>query len=239
MNVSENKKINLICLPYAGGTKHSMRFLKTAMPESIHYYAHDYPGRGMRIKEKNLLDINEIVEDLYTHVKSLIEMPYAVYGHSMGAIVAYLLVRKIEKEGKLLPLHLFISGTDAPSVAPNEAIRYLLPKDEFIKKVHELGGLPNEVIEDKQLIDFFEPILRADFQAIETYNYVPCEPMAVPITVMVGESEKLKHEDVLKWNEESKFPVNVHVFSGNHFFIFSHEAKVSNLIKEALLNSTR
>lgn len=229
-----NNKMQMICLPFAGGTKHSLRFFKDKLPGHIVYNAVEYPGHGSRIRSQSLVDLHAIVDDAFEQVKHLLSGPYCIYGHSMGAVAGYLLVRKIIGMGLPLPHHLFISGTDAPSVPYSSAPRYLLPKDEFIQKLTDLGGMPDEVLQSRDMMDFFEPILRADFQAIETYTYQGTTPFDVPITVMIGENENLDMEDVKKWQEETTQQIRIFRFPGNHFFIYDHEADICQLIEASL-----
>lgn len=226
--------INLVCLPFAGGTKHSLKFLKGRLEDNVIYHSIEYPGRGSRILEESLTDLNGIVEDAYAQIKSLINMPYAIYGHSMGAVVGFLLTRKIAEMKQPGPLHLFVSGTDAPSVPAKEEPRYLLPKNDFIEKLKKLGGMPDEILNNDELLDFFEPILRADFQAIETFEYRKITPLSTGLTVMIGDKEDVEEEDVLKWQEETIQPLNYFKFPGDHFFIYKNEKEIAAIISDIL-----
>lgn len=226
--------VTLFCLPFAGGSKYSLQYLKKVLPRSISCHFLEYPGRGNRIKENFAENISEIVNDAYVKIAPLLEKPYAIYGHSMGAKVAYLLAQRIREEGRPAPLHLFISGTDAPSVPNREPLRHLLPKDDFITAVKELGGVPDELLMHEELLEYFEPILRADFKASETYIYKPTTPLDIPLTVMVGDKEDMEEEDILEWQKETLFTMRLYKFSGNHFFIFKHEKEIGKIIASSL-----
>src|SRR3978361_134198 len=93
-------KITLFCLPFAGGSKYSLYFLKKVLPHNISCHFLEYPGRGTRIKEDFAEGISELVDDAYIQIAPLLEKPYAIYGHSMGAKAAYLLAQRIREEGK-------------------------------------------------------------------------------------------------------------------------------------------
>ncbi|OAD23667.1 Microcystin synthetase associated thioesterase, partial [Candidatus Thiomargarita nelsonii] len=108
----------------------------------------------------------------------------------MGSILGYLLTKRILNAGKPAPLHLFVSGRKAPSVVDDDPPKHQLPKQKFINHINVLGGLPPEILEHTELMDFFEPILRADFQAIETYIYQPASPFDIPITILQGLADK-------------------------------------------------
>ncbi|HEX8460188.1 MAG TPA: alpha/beta fold hydrolase [Segetibacter sp.] len=226
--------VTLFCLPFAGGSKYSLYFLKKVLPGSISCHFLDYPGRGTRIKENFAENIFDLVNDLYLQIEPRLQTPYALYGHSMGAKVAYLLALKIRQEKKASPLHLFVSGTDAPSVPPKRAPRHLLDKDEFISSVKELGGFPEELLQSPELLSYFEPILRADFKLSETYQYNSVAPLAIPLTVMVGDEEDMEEQDILEWQKESLLPIQLHKLPGDHFFIFKNEKEIGQIIKRAI-----
>lgn len=228
-------KIKLFCLPYAGGSKYSLYFLKKVLPVNIACHFLEYAGRGSRIKEDFAGDMSEVVNDMYRQIASLLEKPYAIYGHSMGAKVAYLLAQRIREEGRPSPLHLFISGTDAPSVPYKSALKHLLPRDEFITSVQEMGGLPDELLEHEELLEYFEPILRADFKVSETYEYKKTTALQIPLTVMVGDKEDMEEDDILEWQSETEIPIRLYKFSGNHFFIFEHEKEIAKIITSTLI----
>jgi surfactin synthase thioesterase subunit len=227
--------LTIFCLPFAGGSKYSLAFLKKVLPRQISCHFLEYRGRGTRIKEDFAENIDDVVDDIYKTVSSLLERPYAIYGHSMGAKVAYLLTLRIREGGKRLPIHLFISGTDAPSVAARKSPKHLLPKDEFVTAVKELGGLPDEILGHEEMLEYFEPILRADFKISESYQYKETQPLKIPITVMVGDKEDMREEDILKWQSETLMPIKLYKFPGNHFFIFENEKQIGEIIEAALI----
>jgi surfactin synthase thioesterase subunit len=228
-------RITLFCLPFAGGSKHSLGFLKKVLPDNISCNFLEYPGRGTRIKEDFAENILEVVDDFYKKIAHLLDKPYALYGHSMGAKIAYLLAQRIRDERRPSPLHLFISGTDAPSVPSKKAPKHLLPKKEFVTAVKELGGLPDEILANEEMLEYFEPILRADFRLSESYLHNVKSPLTVPLTVMVGDKEEMEDEDILEWQSETVLPIKLYKFPGNHFFIFENEKEIGKIIGEALI----
>lgn len=232
------KKINLFCLPFAGGTRQSYREYKTRFPAFVRFIVMEYAGRGSRIREALQTDIRTIVNDLYHQMVDNLEEDYALYGHSMGGIVAYLLARKILDNGFRPPLHLFITGTSGPSsVSRREKNLHLLDKAEFLEEVAKLRGLPEEILADSEFMDFFEPVLRADFAANETYSYEEKEPMDVPITVITGTEEEMKKVDIHLWQKESSHKVDFRVMRGHHFFIYSNPVEIVNIIVRKLVSS--
>ncbi len=227
-------KVNLFCLPFAGGSSYSYDGYKKSAPPDINVIPIEIPGRGTRFKEKLLTDIHKITDDIFNQVKEHLQHPYAIYGHSMGSLLGYLLTKKISYEQLPLPKHLFFTGCNGPSVIENEPPRHLLPKDQFISKLKEIGGSPDEILEDDELMRFFEPILRADFQATDTYSYVESTPFEVSITCMIGLKEKTTDEKVQTWQKETTKRLDIKRFPGNHFFIFNYEREILKIIKSKL-----
>lgn len=227
-------KVTVFFLPFAGGAKYSYKGFSRSAPEHIRVVSLELPGRGSRIAERLLTVLDEMVEDLYRQITTLIDGPYAIYGHSMGALVGYLLTKRLIGAPGKKPVHLFFTGSRAPS-AQKEQMRHLLPRDEFLKELKELGGSPDEVLDDPAMMNLFEPILRADFQAIETYRYEPAEPFTMPITVITGTQEQITVSEAEAWRVETTGPVQVLRLPGKHFFIYDHEPLIMQLVGRQLL----
>jgi surfactin synthase thioesterase subunit len=211
--------LNVFCLPYAGGNKYSYREFKSKAPAFLNFIMLEYPGRGGRISEPLTADIVTIVNDLYHQVKNVIEKgDYAIYGHSMGGLVAYLLTVKIAENKLRLPLHLFITGTTGPA-APSrgEKKRFRMGQDEFIQEIRNFGGMPHEVLENKELLLYLEPILRTDFEASESYIHGNYPVLDVPITVITGTDEDLETSAIEMWQKESSYKVDFRRLPGKHF----------------------
>lgn len=233
------KKINLFCLPFAGGSKYSYaEFMKRA-PANLNIISVEPPGRGLRLKEMLFTRIDDMVEDIYGQILPMLHEPYAIYGHSMGTLLGYLLTKKILNDNYLAPSDLFFSGRGGPSVKDKDGLKYTLPKPAFIDKLKELGGSTDEVLADEALMDFFEPIIRADFQAVETYVHKESIPFEIPITVMVGISEKTTYEDAMAWQKETIKPISIRQFPGQHFFIYDFIDEILKIITHKLFKDAQ
>ncbi|MEN8219366.1 MAG: thioesterase domain-containing protein [Pseudomonadota bacterium] len=154
-------------------------------------------------------------------------------------MLGYLLTKRIVNAGKPAPLHLFVSGRIAPSVVVDDPPKYLFPKQVFISHVNELGGLPPKLLEYTELMDFLEPVLRADFQAIETYVYQPASPFDIPITILHGLADKVvAYRDLLPWQQESCKPIAIKTFSGGTFLFLSNCLfQLGQLFSRTLINT--
>jgi surfactin synthase thioesterase subunit len=230
------KNIRVICLPFAGGSKYSYRPYNEKAPSFLEIITLEYPGRGTRLKEPLISDIEELVNDLYRQIDSLIDkMDYAIYGHSMGGLLAYLLTKKILENNRKAPLHLFITGTSGPSAPERlDKKRSLMGKDEFIQEIKDFGGMPDEILQNDELLYFFEPILRSDFSASENYNYQPSPPLNIPITVITGTDEDMEKQEIETWQKETIHDVDFKVMHGNHFFIYQHVDRIVYIIAKKL-----
>lgn len=228
------QKIKLFCLPFSGGNSYSYRKLEHYKAAFINLIAFDLPGHGKRMKEPLLTDITEMAEDVIKQMKDSLSGPYAIYGHSMGATLGYVVSQKIVQQEMNPPLHLFVSGRQGPSVVNNEEILHILPKEEFIEKVLAYGGIPEMVAQEKDLMDLFVPIMRADFQAVETYTHKPAPPLNIPITAMIGLDEGITYEEALKWQEITTQKISLKQFSGGHFFIFDHLPEIGDILSQTL-----
>jgi len=217
--------LKIIAFPFAGGNQYSFNFLKEELSTTkINLVVLEYPGRGRRVKEPFMNTIEEIVDDLFVQVKREIQFgEYVLYGHSMGALVAYLIGQKIMKESLKKPLKLIVSGASAPSKNKKKNT-YQLPSEDFWHKVDELGGLPEDIIKEQSLRSFFEPILRSDFKVIHHYDYSGSSLLDIPIDVFFGDQEKMEIEEIVEWKTETTGEVNIRKLSGDHFFIMEHHA---------------
>ncbi len=227
-------KFNLFTIPFSGGSAYSYRCLEKYLPGYINVISLELPGRGRRMSEPFLTDVNSMVNDIFNQSKHYLNSNYALFGHSLGALLGYLLIKRIISEKLPEPIHAFFSGRGGPSTKIKDAPIHLLEKTEFIKKLREYKGTPEEILNDKASMDFFEPVLRADFQAIETYVYKETQPFDTPITLMIGNNEDITNEEALSWQIETSKKVSVKMFPGSHFFIFEKPNEVCNILSNIL-----
>ncbi|HDN26581.1 MAG TPA: thioesterase [Thioploca sp.] len=238
---TDKQKITLYCLHFAGGNALSLRHFQAHVADFVHVRPLDLPGRGKRVMEPLLTNAESMVDDVFHQIQDDIKgKPYAIYGHSMGALLGHLLTKHILSVGLPAPVHLFVSGREAPSVVCDKPDKHCLPKQQFIATLNELGGSPPELLEDAALMDFFEPILRADFKAIETFVYNPTQPFDIPITVMHGLKDgEVTHAELLPWQQETRQPISINKFAGGHFFIFDYLPQMGQLFSQTLAQALR
>lgn len=231
--------MKVFCLPFAGGNKYSYRVLEQHTPTPLQLVTLEYPGRGTKINEPLMYDMEKLVDYMYHQLIDLLDNEsYAIYGHSMGGHLACLLTRLLIKKNKPAPVHVFVSGTPGPAASlANERKRHLLSKEELIEELRILKGSKNEVLEDEDWLAYFEPILRADFQVSETFNYQPTGPLLIPFTVVTGTDEDMEPADIKIWQNETAFPVDFKQMPGAHFFIYDQPKALMDLLSGKLLNN--
>lgn len=194
----------------------------------------ELPGRGRRAGEALRYSLEELADDAYAQLRGNLDKGrYALFGHSMGAALAYLCLLRIRSAGLPLPEALFLSGKAAPGVIQDKG-RHRLPRPEFLEMLRAMGGCPPEILQHQELIDYFEPILRADFQAIETWRHRQEEPLQVPLVVLVGRDDEVTRDKATAWSQVTSGEFRLHEFDGDHFFIQRHWQHIASLIGTTL-----
>jgi medium-chain acyl-[acyl-carrier-protein] hydrolase len=222
-------RLRLFCFPYAGGGGHIYRNWQAGLPPDIEVCPVQLPGRGSRLGEPGFRNMPALTEALARVVGPRLDRPFALFGHSMGGIIAFELTRALR------PAHLFVSGCSAPHIPDEEAPTFDLPEAEFIEKLRSINGTPAEVFDHPELLQMMLPLLRADFELVETYAYVPGEPLACPITAIGG----LKDEDVTRekleaWREHSTAAFSLRMLPGGHFFVNTEQASIHRMLAQGL-----
>jgi surfactin synthase thioesterase subunit len=232
-------KVNIFCLPFAGGSRYSYQGYEKYATAQVTIIPVDLPGRGSRFSEPLLQNVHDMAGDIFQQLCPRLHEPYALYGHSMGALLSYLLTKRILQEGLPAPLHLFLTGRAAPSVIKHETAIHALPKHEFFEALAKLGGCPEELLRNEDLKDCFEPIIRSDLGALHSYRYEQSLPFHIPVTVITGLQENITLEEALAWQQESAALVTVRRMAGDHFFIYDHEKEIVQLMANQLTGAHR
>lgn len=223
---NKDARVRLFCFPYAGGGASIYRDWRGEQRSQIEICPVQLPGRESRFKEPLFTCLQPLVGALIEGLAHYFDKPFAFFGHSMGALIAYELARRLRKERGISPIHLFVSGRRAPQVISTISQIHMLPYSEFIERLCEFEGIDEGVLQHAELMDFLLPILRADFMVCETYQYVNDEPLDCPLTVFGGtEDPHVSLSDLGAWRQQTKSRCRVQMFPGDHFFLkqFPHE----------------
>src|SRR5512140_477997 len=213
--------LRLLCFPYAGGGSSVFRTWPADLPADVELLAVELPGRDTRFGERPIARLAPLVTALADAVIPLLQAPFAIYGHSLGALVGFSFARELRRRSFRLPVHLFMSGRRAPQL-PERSPLHQLPDPEFLAALHRLGGIRDAVFQATELMAVYLPILRADITVSEAEVAAPEEPLACPITVLGGLSDERTSIDELDaWRPQTSAAFERELFPGGHFFLQS------------------
>src|SRR5512139_1553958 len=224
----------LICLPHAGGTAAAFFALAGALQPDVAVRAVQYPGRQDRRLEPAFVVLDDLVARLVEAVRPLTGRPYALFGHSMGAVLAYETTLRLEEEGAPPPRWLFVSGRRAPSRhRPDDVHRG--SDDELLAHVGRLGGISPELLDDPDVRAMALPALRADYTLIENYRAEPGRTTSCPVTALVGDRDALVSPDeAAAWKEHTRSGFELEYFAGDHFYLTAHVPALARAITERI-----
>lgn len=214
-----NAIFRLFCFPYAGGGASIYRTWSNSLPANIEVCAIQLPGREDRFKEPPFTNISPLVETLTQVLRPYLNIPFAFFGHSMGAIVSFELARQLRIQQEPCPVHLFVSGRRAPQIPDRNPLIHTLPEKEFLAELRLLNGTPKNVLES-EFMQLLLPTLRADFSICGTYTYLNQPPLDCPISAFAGTEDSTEtHELIQNWKEQTYSSFSLSSLPGNHFFI--------------------
>ncbi|MEU8262192.1 thioesterase domain-containing protein [Micromonospora sp. NPDC048999] len=217
--------VRLFCLPYAGGGASVFRRWQQGIGPDVEVLPVQLPGRENRIGEDARFD----VADVAAAIASRADRPYAIYGHSMGGRVGFEVVRELLRTGAPLPLRLYVGGARAPHVTAASLFDGLsrVDDEELLRRLGDGGGLPAELLDHPELVELLLPLLRADFGRVDSYRYVPGEPLPVPIVAFSGVHDRaVTREHSLAWAEHTAAGFTLHEIGGGHFFLLDQLAEL-------------
>jgi medium-chain acyl-[acyl-carrier-protein] hydrolase len=211
----------LFCIPYAGTGASLYAGWQRQLPAGIEVVPVHLPGREERLREPSFRRMEALVEALATVLDDCLDLPYAFYGHSLGGWVSYYLIRQLARTGKRLPSHLFVGASRAPHLPNPHAPVHALPRARLVEHVSQrYGEIPPAILADRELMDIMVPIIQADMELLETTDYQPTEPLAIPISAFAGEADaEITFADVNAWREHTRSRFSCESLPGNHFFL--------------------
>jgi medium-chain acyl-[acyl-carrier-protein] hydrolase len=229
--------IRLFCLPHAGGAASNFRDWFKSLDAHADVVAVEYPGRGARRGEAPLNRVTDIVNALVPDIVAQIDRPFALFGHSMGCLVAYELLRALGAHG-VQPVCAFMAGCRPPSIKRSRKNLHELPDGEFVEELRRLKGTPEELLADAEFMSLAMPILRADFEAVATYPQSEAA-LSCPIFAYGGiDDDNLTIEQLGRWREMTRAQCTVRVFSGGHFFLHHDEPAFLRTLLADLISCT-
>ena len=213
--------LRLLCFPYAGGGASVFRTWPTALPADIELLAVELPGRETRFRERPFHRLAPLIAALTDAVTPHLQAPFAIYGHSLGALIGFSFAQELRRRSLAGPMHLFVSGRRAPQL-PERSPMHQLPEPQFLDQLRRLGGIPDALFQQSDIMEVFSPILRADITVAETGPMESEPPLACPITALGGlTDEKARVEELDAWQAQTSAAFDREIFPGGHFFLQS------------------
>ena len=228
-------RFRLFCLPYAGGGAAIFRSWEDHLPSGVEVLPVELPGRGRQLNEAPFTSITAMVASVTRYVTSQLDKPFALFGHSMGAIIGFEVARQLRRENRRQPARLFASGRRAPQVSYQTPPAHNLSKKEFLEVLHQLNGSAPEALQNAELMELMLPTIRADFEAIETYRYSEEPPLDCSISVFGGlEDHHVNREHLELWSTQTNGLFRLHWIPGDHFFLNTHQKQLLDELAEEL-----
>lgn len=227
-------RTRLICFPHAGGSASYFFPVSAALSPEFDVLALQYPGRQDRRTDPFVDTIDELADQLYDVLAPVMEGPVAFFGHSMGAVLAFEVARRLEERDDNGPVTVFASGRRAPSKVRDENV-HLRDDAGIVKEMRMLGGTDSRVLSDPELLDMVLPAIRNDYRAVERYSRGTEARVSAPIVVMTADDDpRTTVEEARAWEEHTTGGSALHTFSGGHFYLEQHAARVIAVIAETL-----
>lgn len=234
-DASPSPSLRLFCFPHAGGGASFFIPWRQELSANTGLSVAMLPGRESRFDEPARTSVSHLVESLVAAMSPLLDRPYSFFGHSLGALLAFEIVRVLRRQRRRLPLCLFVSGHRAAHLPMQREPIYHLPDERFVKRLLELKGTPESVLDNEELMQLFLPLLRADFTASETYQYQAEEPLPCPISALAAtHDDEATVAEVAAWSELTTSSFQFTEYEGDHFYLAHERAEVIRQVTSEL-----
>lgn len=227
----------LFCIPYAGGGASVFRGWPARLAATVDVRPLHPPGRGRRFRDALLYRVDRIADEVTEAITPLLDRPYTLFGHSMGASVAFEVASRIQARRLREPTCLIVSGRGAPHLPTKRRPIHHLPDDQFLDEVIRMNGTPPEILAHPEVITLLLPILRADFKAVETYRAQPHPPLNCRIVALGGSGEPDSADAVESWRTYTTGGFRGEILPGDHFFILGHAERLFSVLGEELTDA--
>jgi medium-chain acyl-[acyl-carrier-protein] hydrolase len=232
---NEKASLRLFCVPHAGGSAMAFRTWTQDLPDHIEVCAIELPGHGRRIKEGPYSQLKSLLAALVELMLPHNDRPYALFGHSFGALVCFELARELQNHKALPPVQLCVSGAKAPNLFIDDSTFHKQPDSQLIDEVRRLRGTPEAVLENEEMVSAMLPAIRADYEMLDTYVYTDADPLSCPILCLAGSADPQVERDSLQaWAEHTTAGFNMVMFPGDHFYLFRAQTQVLKTLSTAL-----
>ncbi|MFC4535657.1 thioesterase II family protein [Sphaerisporangium dianthi] len=224
----------LVCFPHVGGSASAYFWLSKSLAPAYEVLAIQYPGRQERRREPVALSLHALVDQVFEALRGQVAPPFAFFGHSMGALVAFEVARRSAAAGEPGPSLLVVSGRRAPSTGPEKRFD-VDDENMLVAELRRMGGTAEQFIRDEEVRAMILPVARADYRALHAYVPQPDSVVDTPILALVGDNDPVTTlEEAKAWSAHSTSTCELRVFPGGHFYLESAKADVSDTLRTAL-----
>ncbi|MFI7129719.1 thioesterase II family protein [Nonomuraea sp. NPDC050153] len=224
-------RARVVCLPHAGGTAGFYLSWAANAPAGLEVLAVQYPGREDRITEPCTADLGELSDAIAAALAPLDDRPLVLFGHSLGAIVAYEVARTLEAAYGVRPAHLVVSGRRAPSDPPGGDV-HRWPDAEMVDELVRLGGTDSTLLRQPEARSVYLPAIRADFRLAETYRRRPGPEPSCPLTAVIGTGDtEVNAEQARQWAAHTTAAFSLRLLPGGHFYLLKEEDAVLAILE--------
>lgn len=226
--------IRLFCFAHAGAGASTFHGWPELVGPGVQVTAVQLPGHEDRIRERAHEDLEALLGELVPVLAGAVDGPYALFGHSMGALVAYEAARRLVVQGVPAPVHIFASALGAPHAPYRTRYVSTLPEKEFKRAMVTMSGLPKEAVQEPAFLSLLLPTLRADFRLCESYEHVDSAPLPCRLTVLTGADDDVAPLDLALWRELNTGRFRIRVIDGDHHFVVTHRRQVAEVVRAGL-----
>ncbi|WP_030793064.1 thioesterase II family protein [Streptomyces sp. NRRL S-920] len=228
-------RTRLVCLPHAGGSASFYFPMTRTVAPDTDVLAVQYPGRQDRRSEPCLTDLGQLADEVASALEPWLDLPTVLFGHSMGATLAFEVARRLERNPEFTPRRIIASGRRAPSTHRDESV-HKRDDDGIIAEMRLLSGTDPRILADEEFLRMAMPAIRGDYTAIETYRVEPGAKVRAPITVLTGDTDvRTSAEEAAAWRQHTTGDFELHTFAGGHFFLADHLERVGGIVSDSLL----
>jgi surfactin synthase thioesterase subunit len=233
---ADQARLRLVCLPYAGAGASLFHRWIAALAPGIDVRPVQLPGRENRVHEPALTSVDALVAELADVLVPWLDRPYALFGASMGTLIAFELARTLAVAPVGPPAKLLVAAHRGPRLPDPGPTLHHLPDATFLQELRRLHGTPDDVLTHPELRALLLPLLRADFTLCETYRYEPGPPLPCPIVAFGGQDDReVSRQDLAGWREETRGAFTLRMMPGGHFFVQTAREAVLAAVAEELL----
>ncbi|WP_018014701.1 thioesterase II family protein [Teredinibacter turnerae] len=224
-------ELRLFCLSYAGGGASVYYPWRHVVPDLVEVCPVQLPGREERVDEPCISEFDQVVELLAPVMGEYLDIPYMIYGHSMGAGLAFELSHRLLNDYDKPPSHLFVGAHRSPTQPYGYPSVKSTSEDVVLDVLSGFEGMPEAILKNRELLDLFLPILRSDLLVCETYRYRERTPLACPITLFTGRDDKnVTSQELVGWGDQTTGPFVHQELEAGHFFLKSHQKQLLELV---------